>query len=205
MAAPVTGGGALAEDSAPAEDQRDKAEGWGEQYSALWVVEPPGGTVTTPAYNDGKKRCLSAEVGSGKPNNKVSEKHKTFTRAYRKSGRRNSVSEIHSEAQKRQKEMHEAARAAEMTEEEVALGKLKGLAKKQKRARLQRGKQARPSAYLKKPRARLQRGKQARTSAQRKITSAGLLRGRRARTSTQRKKPRAGLQRARRARIHAHR
>jgi hypothetical protein len=36
-----------------------------EQYSAPLVVESPGGTVTTSAYNDGKKRCLSAEGRSG--------------------------------------------------------------------------------------------------------------------------------------------
>jgi hypothetical protein len=45
------------------------------------------------------------------------------------------------------------------------------------RARLQRGKQARPSAQQKKPRARLQRVKQARSSAQQKKPSAGLLKG----------------------------
>jgi hypothetical protein len=27
-----------------------------EQYSAPWVVESPGGTVTTSAYNDGEKK-----------------------------------------------------------------------------------------------------------------------------------------------------
>ena len=96
------GGGALAEDLAPAEFQRDEAEGGGEdfvrggqektptqkkrnshartgvkaetptaivtkrngQYSAPWVVESPGGTVTTSAYNDGKKKFLSAERGA---------------------------------------------------------------------------------------------------------------------------------------------
>jgi hypothetical protein len=85
MAAPVMGGGAPAEYSAPTEDQRDEAEDGGEdfarggqektptqkkrnshvrtvvkadtpaatvtkgkeQYSAPWVVESPGGTVTT--------------------------------------------------------------------------------------------------------------------------------------------------------------
>jgi hypothetical protein len=102
MAAPVMGGGAPAEASAPTENQRDEAEGGGdhfvrggqeraptkernshvrtvvkadtptsvvtkgnEQYSAPWVVESPGGTATTSAYNDGKKRCLSAEEVSG--------------------------------------------------------------------------------------------------------------------------------------------
>jgi hypothetical protein len=34
-----------------------------EQHSAPWVVESPGGTVTTSAYNGGEKRCLSAEGG----------------------------------------------------------------------------------------------------------------------------------------------
>jgi hypothetical protein len=47
-----------------------------EQYSAPWVVESPGGTVTTSAYNDGKKRCLSAEGGSGNPRKKASEQNK---------------------------------------------------------------------------------------------------------------------------------
>jgi hypothetical protein len=41
------------------------------QYSAPWVVESPGGKVTTSAYNDGKKRCLSAEGGSGNPRKEV--------------------------------------------------------------------------------------------------------------------------------------
>jgi hypothetical protein len=72
-----------------------------EQYSAPWVVESPGGTVTTSAYNDGKKRCLSAEGGSGNPRKKVSEQNKTFTRAYRKSGHRLSENEIRAEAHKR--------------------------------------------------------------------------------------------------------
>ena len=103
------------------------------QYCALWIVESPGGTVTTSvsAYNDGKKRCLSAEGGSGIPRKKVSEQNNTFTRAYRKSGgHRLSKDEIRAEAQKRQKEMRGAARAAEMAEEEVALEKRKGLAGK---------------------------------------------------------------------------
>jgi hypothetical protein len=68
-----------------------------EQYSAPWVVESPGGTVTTSAYNDGKKRCLSAEEGSGNPS-KISEQNNTFTKAYRKSGLRISVNEIRAEA-----------------------------------------------------------------------------------------------------------
>jgi hypothetical protein len=37
MAAPVMGGGALAEDSAPTEFQRDEAEGGGEDF--VWVVK----------------------------------------------------------------------------------------------------------------------------------------------------------------------
>jgi hypothetical protein len=53
-----------------------------EQYSAPWAVESPGGTVTTSAYNDGKKRCLSAEEGSGNPKKKVSEHYSAFTRGY---------------------------------------------------------------------------------------------------------------------------
>jgi hypothetical protein len=61
---------------------------------------------------------------------KVSEQNSTFTRAYRKSGRRLSVNDISAEARKREKEMRYAARAAEMTEEEVALEKPKGLAEK---------------------------------------------------------------------------
>ena len=73
-----------------------------EQYSAPWVVESPGGTVEISAYNDGKKRCLSAEAGSGNPKKKVSEQKKTFTRAYRKSGHRLSENEICAEAHKRQ-------------------------------------------------------------------------------------------------------
>ena len=32
-----------------------------EQFCAPWTDESPGGTVTTSAYTDGKKRCLSAE------------------------------------------------------------------------------------------------------------------------------------------------
>jgi hypothetical protein len=56
------------------------------------------------------------------------EQNDTFTRAFRKSGRRLSEDEIRAEAHKRQKEMRDAARAAEMTEEEVALEKPKDLA-----------------------------------------------------------------------------
>jgi hypothetical protein len=32
-----------------------------EQFCAPWIVESPGGTDATSAYEDGKKRCLSAE------------------------------------------------------------------------------------------------------------------------------------------------
>jgi hypothetical protein len=101
-----------------------------EQHCAPWIVESPGGTVTTSAYNDGEKRCLSAEGGSGNPRKKVSEQNNTFTRAFRKSGHRLSENEIRAESHKRQKEMRGAARAAEMTEEKVALEKPKGLAEK---------------------------------------------------------------------------
>jgi hypothetical protein len=102
-----------------------------EQYCAPWIVQSSGGAVTTSAYNDEKMRCLSAEEGSGDPRKKVSEQNKTFTRAFRKNGHRLSKDEIRAEAHKRQKEMRGAARAAEMTEEEVALEKLKGLAEKE--------------------------------------------------------------------------
>ena len=51
-------------------------------------------------------------------------------RAHRKIGRGLSEDEIRAEAHKRQKEMRGAARAAAMTEEEVALEKLKDLAEK---------------------------------------------------------------------------
>jgi hypothetical protein len=101
-----------------------------EQYCAPWIVQSPGGTATTSAYKDGKKRCLSAEEGPGDPRKEVFEQNKTFNRAYSKSGHRLSEDEIRAEAHKRQKEMRGAARAAEMTEEEVALEKRKGLAEK---------------------------------------------------------------------------
>jgi hypothetical protein len=122
MAAPVMGGGAHADDSAPTEDQRDEAENGGGdfvrggqektptkkkrnshvrtvvkadtptatvtkgkgQYSAPWVVESPGGTAKTPAYNDRKKRCLNAEGGSGNLRKKVSEQNSTITRVFAK-------------------------------------------------------------------------------------------------------------------------
>ena len=103
-----------------------------EQYSAPRTDESPGGTVTTSAYKDGKKRCLSAKGGSGDPRKKVLEQNKTFMRAHRKSGGLDlSEEEIRAEAHKRQKEMGDAARAAEMTKEEVALEKRKGLAEKE--------------------------------------------------------------------------
>jgi hypothetical protein len=101
-----------------------------EQFCAPWTAESPGGTVTTSAYNeDGKKRCLSAEGGSGDTRKKVLEQNKTFMRADRKSGGLD-LEEIRAEAHKRQKKMGDAARAAEMTKEEVALEKRKGLAEK---------------------------------------------------------------------------
>ena len=53
-----------------------------EQYCAPWIVQSPGGTVTTSAYKDGKKRCLSAERGSGDPRQKVSEQNKTYAAYY---------------------------------------------------------------------------------------------------------------------------
>jgi hypothetical protein len=57
------------------------------------------------------------------------EQNKTFMRAHRKSGGLDlSEEEIRAEAHKRQKEMGDAARAAEMTKEEV---KRKGLAEKE--------------------------------------------------------------------------
>jgi hypothetical protein len=103
-----------------------------EEYCAPWIVESPGGTVTTSAYHDGEKRCLSAEGGSGDPREKVSQQNNTFNRAHRKSGgHRLSEDEIRAESHKRQKEMRGAARAAEMTEEKVALEKRKGLAEKE--------------------------------------------------------------------------
>jgi hypothetical protein len=113
--------------------------------------------------------------------------------------------EIRAEAHKRQKEMGDAARAAEMTKKELALEKRKGLAEKEaapeaatgqagtvKRAageaarKAATGQQARSNAQQKKPRAKLQRGKQARTSAQRETPNERLQRGEQARTSTHR-------------------
>jgi hypothetical protein len=61
----------------------------------------------------------------------VFEQNNTFTRAYRKNDRRLSVDEIRAEAHKRQKEIRDAARAAEMAEEEVALEKPKELVEKE--------------------------------------------------------------------------
>ena len=57
------------------------------------------------------------------------EQNKTFKRADRKSGGLD-LEEIRAEAHKRQNKMGDAARAAEMTKEEVALEKRKGLAEK---------------------------------------------------------------------------
>jgi hypothetical protein len=103
-----------------------------EQFYAPWIVESPGGTVTISAYNDGKKRCLSAEGGSGDPRKKALEQNKTFMRAHRKSGGLDlTEEEIRAEAHKREKEMGDAARAAETAKEEVALEKRKGLAEKE--------------------------------------------------------------------------
>jgi hypothetical protein len=68
---------------------------------------------------------------SGNPRKKVYEQNGTFTRAFRKSGRRLSEEEIRAEAHRRQKEMRDAARAAEMSEVEVALEKLKDLAEEE--------------------------------------------------------------------------
>ena len=75
-----------------------------EQFCAPWIVESPGGTVTTSACNeDGKKRCLSAEGGSGDPRKKLLEQNKTFMRAHRKSGGLDlTEEEIRAKAHKRQ-------------------------------------------------------------------------------------------------------
>jgi hypothetical protein len=59
------------------------------------------------------------------------KKNDTLTKAFRKSSRRLSANEIRAEAHKRQKEMRDAARAAEMAVEELALEKLKDLAEKE--------------------------------------------------------------------------
>jgi hypothetical protein len=56
------------------------------------------------AYNDEKKRCLSAVEGFGNPRKKVSEQTDTSMRAFGKSGRRLSVDKIRAEAHKRQTE-----------------------------------------------------------------------------------------------------
>ena len=102
-----------------------------EQLCAPWTDESPGGTVTTSAYTmDGKKRCLRVTGGSGDQRKKAKVQTDTFNRAHRKIGRGLTEEEVRAEAHKRQKEMGDAARAAEMTKEEVALEKRKGLAKK---------------------------------------------------------------------------
>ena len=60
-------------------------------------------------------------VTSGDPRKKLYEQNNTFNRAFNKSGgHRLSKGGIRAEAHKRQKEMRGAARAAEMTEEDVA-------------------------------------------------------------------------------------
>jgi hypothetical protein len=134
-----------------------------EQYSAPWTDESPGGTVTTSAYKDGRKRGLSAKEGSGDPRKKVLEQNKTFMKAHRKSGGRDlTEEEIRAEAQKRRKEMGDAARAAEMTKEEVALEKRKGLAEKEaarKAATGQAGKDKRAAGDAKRKAATGQAGK----------------------------------------------
>jgi hypothetical protein len=99
----------------------------------------PWGKVTTPAYNDGKKWCLSAKGGSGNPRKKVYQQNKALTRAFRKGGRRLSEDEIRVGAHKRQKEIRDAAHAAEMIEEEVALEKPKDLAEKESARRAATG------------------------------------------------------------------
>jgi hypothetical protein len=156
-----------------------------EQHSAPWVVESTGGTVTNSACNDGKKRCLSAERGSGNPRKKVSEQKKTFTRAYRKSGHRLSENEIRAEAHKRQQEMRGATRAAEMTEEDVALEKLKRLAEKEAARKAAAGRAGTVKRAAGEVARKASTGKQARPSAQQKKPSAGLQRGKRTWTSTQ--------------------
>ena len=102
-----------------------------EQFCAPWTAQSPGGTVTTSAYTmDGKKRCLRVTGGSGDQRKKAKVQTDTFNRAHRKIGRGLTEEEVRAEAHKRQKEMGDAARAAEMTKEEVALEKRKGLAEK---------------------------------------------------------------------------
>ena len=59
------------------------------------------------------RKTLSAEGGSGDPRKTVLEQNKTFKRADRKSGGLD-LEEIRADAHKRQKEMGDAARAAEM-------------------------------------------------------------------------------------------
>ena len=55
-----------------------------EQYFAPWTDESPGGTVTTSAYKDGKKRCISVKGGSGDSRRKAEVQNDTFNRARRK-------------------------------------------------------------------------------------------------------------------------
>ena len=75
--------------------------------------------MTTSAYTmDGKKRCLRVTGGSGDPRKKAKVQTDTFNRAHRKIGRGLTEKEVRAEAHMRQKEMGDAARAAEMTKEE---------------------------------------------------------------------------------------
>ena len=78
-----------------------------------------------------EKEVPECERRAWRSEEKSSEQNKTFTRASSESGCCLSEDEIRAEAQKRQKEMRGAARAVEMTEEEVAHEKLKGLAEKE--------------------------------------------------------------------------
>jgi hypothetical protein len=73
--------------------------------------------------------------------------------------------------------MRDAARAAKMAEDEVALEKPKGLAEKEATRRAATGHSGR-------------------TSTQRKKLYTGLVRGKQARSSAYRKKPRAELQKS---------
>jgi hypothetical protein len=71
------------------------------QFCAPWKVESPGGTDTTSAYKDGKKRCLSAKEGSGDPRRKVKIQNDTLMRAHCKSGRFLTEDEIRAEVHMR--------------------------------------------------------------------------------------------------------
>ena len=76
----------------------------------------------------------------------VSEQNGTFTSAFRTSGRRLSVGEIRAEVHKHQKEMRDAAPARKMTEEVVALEKLKDRAEKEAARKAAMGQVARPES-----------------------------------------------------------